>query len=298
MVSPTLLQYEVFAFRAGQGMTAGVVLGADGLDHYSMQSLAKSAGIRSTAFVCHSSSADYRLRYFSAHNEIPICGHATIAASFAIAAQRSDDVAARRSLQLETGLGLFPVTLENHDRYGPMATLQQGTLEFMRFSGSRSLLAELLGLYYSDLYMDYPVVYCYSRHWTLIVPVRSREALRRVRPTPGGFGNFLADGPDATILPFCFHTADADAHLRAMHFPLTATGGPVDLSNAPMPGVLAAYVNEYIDPERDPSAPLLIERDYGNGREGRLSAWASRRGRQYTVSVAGAARLLGENAIR
>jgi len=159
------------------------------------------------------------------------------------------------------------------------------------------LLAELLGLYYSDLNLDYPVVYCYSRSGTLIVSVRSREALKRVRPTPVGLANFLADGPDATILPFCFHTADASADLRAMHFPLTASGATVDLSNAPMPGVLAAYVNEYMDPERDPGAPLVIERDYGNGREGLLCAWASRRGRRYTVRVAGAARLLDESAV-
>jgi PhzF family phenazine biosynthesis protein len=279
-------------------MAAGVVLDADGLADHAMQHLATTSGIRSLAFVGVSASADYRVRYFSAHSEIPMCGHATIAASFAIANTRPDDLSTTREIQLETGLGPLPVKLANHERFGPVATLPQGKLEFMRFSGSRSLLAELLGLYYSDLYMDYPVVYCYSRSWTLIVPVRSRDALRRIRPTPVGLANFLADGPDATILPFCFHTADPSADLRAMHFPLTATGATVDLSNAPMPGVLAAYVNEYMDPERDPSAPIVIERDYGNGREGLLSAWAWRRGRQYTVSVAGGARLLGESAVR
>ena len=294
----TLLQYEVFSCRPGQGMAAGVVLDADGLDQHAMQHLTKTSGIRSIAFVGASASAQFRLRYFSAHREIPMCGHATIAASFAIAnAAAANDSAARHELQLETGLGLLPVKLENNERLGSVATLPQGKLEFMRFSGSRSLLAELLGLYYSDLFMDYPVVYCYSRNWTLIVPVRSRDALRRVQPSPVALTNFLANGPDATILPFCFHAADPGADLRAMHFPLTATGAAVDLSNAPMPGVLAAYVNEYMDPGRNPDAPVVIERDYGNGKEGLLSAWAWRRGRHYAVSVAGGARLLGQSAV-
>ncbi len=263
-----------------------------------MQHLASTSGVRSLAFVGTSTSADYRLRFFSSQREIPMCRHATIAASFAIAnAAAANDSTARHELQLETSLGLLPVKLEENQRLGSVVTLPVGKLEFMRFSGSRSLLAELLGLYYSDLFMDYPVMYCYLHNWMLVVPVRSRDALRRVQPKPIALTNFLADGPDAAIFPFCFHAADPAADLRAMHFPLTASGAPVDVSNTPPPSVLAAYVNEYVDPGRDPDAPVVIERDYGDGKEGLLSAWARRRGRQYTVSVAGAARLVGTSTV-
>jgi PhzF family phenazine biosynthesis protein len=62
------------------GNKAGVYLNADELSSLQMQKIAKEVGYSETAFVTKSSTADFKLRFFTPKNEVELCGHATIAA--------------------------------------------------------------------------------------------------------------------------------------------------------------------------------------------------------------------------
>ncbi len=80
----TIKTYIVDSFtnEAFKGNPAGVCLLESELDERTMLSIAKELGFSETAFVLLNESADrYKIRYFSPKMEIPLCGHATMAAS-------------------------------------------------------------------------------------------------------------------------------------------------------------------------------------------------------------------------
>lgn len=82
-----VLRYAAFTLNGEGGNPAGVVLDAAGLDAAEMQQIAAEVGYSETAFLC--SRADepnvYDVRYFAPQQEVPFCGHATLASAVALA---------------------------------------------------------------------------------------------------------------------------------------------------------------------------------------------------------------------
>lgn len=114
---PVLLRYAAFAEVPSGGNPAGVVLDADGLDVWRMQSVATAVGYSETAFLTPIEGGRHRVRYFSPEAEVPFCGHATIASAVALFREKQ-----LRSLVFETGVGDVPV-LVSDDGDVPVATL-------------------------------------------------------------------------------------------------------------------------------------------------------------------------------
>lgn len=77
-----VLRYSAFTTDPAGGNPAGVVLDASGLDAPAMQAIAAQVGYSETAFVVQEEGA-LHVRYFSPENEVPFCGHATIATGVA-----------------------------------------------------------------------------------------------------------------------------------------------------------------------------------------------------------------------
>ena len=73
--------YVISAFsKDGRGGNkAGVVLDSRGLMPAKMMAIAKDLGYSETAFLMESDVADFKVRYFTPTEEVPLCGHATIA---------------------------------------------------------------------------------------------------------------------------------------------------------------------------------------------------------------------------
>lgn len=71
---------HAFAATSEGGNPAAVVADATGLTEMEMQEIARKMGMSETVFVLPSLHADFRLRFFTPIGEVPLCGHATIAA--------------------------------------------------------------------------------------------------------------------------------------------------------------------------------------------------------------------------
>ncbi len=80
------LQLDVFSARPGGGNPLGVVFGADDWDSQRMQSFASYTDLVETTFVLPATEvgADYRLRIFTPHKEIPFAGHPTLGSAHAV----------------------------------------------------------------------------------------------------------------------------------------------------------------------------------------------------------------------
>lgn len=104
--------YVVSAFcKDGRGGNkAGVVLDHQDLVPAEMTAIAKELGYSETAFVMPSDTADFKLRYFTPTEEVPLCGHATIA-TFSILHLLGR--LSRHNYKIETKAGTLNILLDD-----------------------------------------------------------------------------------------------------------------------------------------------------------------------------------------
>lgn len=167
----TTLRYSAFPTLTGGGNPAGVVLDATGFTDADMLALAAQLGYSETAFLTETGDRTYRIRYFSPQAEVDFCGHATVAASVALANERHG--AGR--ISLTTNVGVVPVEIED-TLAGPRATLTTVTPEVREITALDELLGTL-GWTAADLAPDLPVGLAFGGLWHPILWAVSRERL-------------------------------------------------------------------------------------------------------------------------
>jgi PhzF family phenazine biosynthesis protein len=107
-------QVDVFTAKPFFGNPVAVVIGAENLDTVQMQRIARWTNLSETTFLLKrtQAGADYRLRIFTPHQELPFAGHPTLGSAHA--ALESGFVRARNGrLTQECGVGLLELTLED-----------------------------------------------------------------------------------------------------------------------------------------------------------------------------------------
>jgi PhzF family phenazine biosynthesis protein len=72
---------DSFTNQKFQGNPAAVCIDETGIDPAVMQAIAAEIGFSETAFIKKTADNTYRIRFFTPKKEIPLCGHATLAAS-------------------------------------------------------------------------------------------------------------------------------------------------------------------------------------------------------------------------
>ncbi|WP_449277510.1 PhzF family phenazine biosynthesis protein [Leucobacter sp. GX24907] len=165
------LRYSAFTTPSGGGNPAGVVLDAAGAEEIHMLALAAELGYSETAFLSRIGEREYAIRYFSPQAEVDFCGHATVAASVALA----EDRYGAGSLLLHSNVGEIPVEIVTGER-GLQATLtavvpDTGSLD------ARSELLSLLRWDESDLDHALPSGLAYGGLWHPVLWAASRERL-------------------------------------------------------------------------------------------------------------------------
>ncbi len=177
----TIYIVDAFTTQPNTGNRAGVVLDADHLTTQEMQDIAAFAGYSETAFVLSPKdpSHDIHVRYFTPTNEVPICGHATIATHFlrATSGHHSD-----YPLIAKTGAGHLPVSIFGSPEE-LLVKMTQGRVEFLPpFNArQRSELAGALGVSESD-FADLPIQVVTTGHSKVMVPMLSRSKLDGLTP--------------------------------------------------------------------------------------------------------------------
>ncbi len=176
--------YQVDSFTRSRfhGNPAGVVPNADGLSEEQMQRIARELNNSETAFLFESNSPEYdvEVRFFTPTTEVPICGHATIAAHYVRALEKKAET--ERVIQ-KTKAGILPVDVVKADHdYSIIMT--QGKPEVSEDLGSaiRSEIAEALQISVTDLCKEYPIAIASTGHSKVMVPICSNELLHNVKP--------------------------------------------------------------------------------------------------------------------
>ena len=100
---------SAFSKDGAGGNKAGVVLDQAALTSAQKQEIAKEVGYSETVFFSESKTADYRLEYFTPMDEVPLCGHATVAAFVVL---NTLNRLAKRDCTIETGAGILRIQVQ------------------------------------------------------------------------------------------------------------------------------------------------------------------------------------------
>jgi PhzF family phenazine biosynthesis protein len=278
--------YEAFSPVPGKGNPAGVVLDGQGLSDATMQEIAKRVGFNETAFVLPSKLADLRLRYFTPGHEISLCGHATIASLFALYDRGFRGLG---NVAVETLAGVLSIAIRMaHDN--PEIEMTQAAAEFTPFHGDPETIATVLGISASGLHPYLPIVFGSTGTWTLLVPVKSLQTIRAMRPDSGAFPAVMKQLPRASIHPFCLEAEAPEADLSARHFSSPFSGTVEDPITGTASGVMGAFMATHAESwliERNHS--IVVEQGKDVGRDGRVHVSVVNREPPFHVKVAGTA---------
>lgn len=175
-------QVDSFTSEKFKGNPAGVVLNADGLSEQQMLAIARELNNSETAFVFSPQDASHELyiRYFTPTVEVPICGHATIAAHY-VRASVNNLVSSK--IFHKVGIGVLPVEIIKEDK-GYLIMMTQGKVEFTQpFTGQEHhKIVTALGLNQEDLDERCPLQIVSTGHSKVMIGIKSRKKLDSLAP--------------------------------------------------------------------------------------------------------------------
>ncbi|WP_134687084.1 PhzF family phenazine biosynthesis protein [Brevibacillus migulae] len=258
---------DAFSKLPDRGNPAGVVLDGETLTEEQMRKVAEKVGFNETAFVCPSAQADLKIRFFTPGHEMNVCGHATMAAVYAL--QTKGWLGDRKEITIETKAGVLPIRIDIDEEV--CITMRQAAPQFQAFSGSVEALAHAMGIEETDIETKLPILYGSTGIWTLLVPIKTLAAFTRMKPKNERFPSVLKDMPRASVHPFCLETYDANAHMHARHFSSPFSGTVEDPVTGTASGVMGAYYARYLNRMGDQDTlQLVIEQGQEIGRDGRV----------------------------
>lgn len=177
-----LYQIDSFTRSKFLGNPAGIITNAEGLTELEMQRIARELNNSETAFVLPPTddTHDVYVRFFTPKNEVPICGHATIAAHYARAVENQLDTA---RVYQKTGVGVLPVDIIR-DGNDYRIIMTQGEISFGdRISGEPfKLLLLALGISVNDLRTDCPICIASTGHSKVMIGIHDISLLHRLNP--------------------------------------------------------------------------------------------------------------------
>lgn len=207
-----LYQIDSFTKDKFVGNPAGVITNADGLTSAEMQKIARELNNSETAFIFSSNSDEYdvHIRFFTPTNEVPICGHATIAAHYARAIENMLNTS---RVYHKTGAGILPVDIvkENKDY---KITMTQGKIEFGDIIQgiNRKKLLSAINISDNDLLENYPIQIVSTGHSKVMVGIKNIAILNEMKPNYdalsklshiikcNGYYVFTVDSQDSDVL--------------------------------------------------------------------------------------------------
>jgi PhzF family phenazine biosynthesis protein len=177
-----LYQIDAFTKEKLSGNPAGVITNADGLSEIEMQKIARELNNSETAFIFSSNSEDYDvyLRFFTPTKEVPICGHATIAAHYARTIENTNTPL---RIYQKTGAGILPIDIiQEQEDYKIVMT--QGRIEFGEFidGNNQKLLLTALGITKEDLLDNHHIQIVSTGHSKVMIGIKNQNILDHLKP--------------------------------------------------------------------------------------------------------------------
>ena len=156
------------------GNPAGVVLDTDNLNIQQKQSIASQIGLSETSFVSSSSSAAFKLEFFTPNRQIAHCGHATIATFSYL----------RQINRIKDGVCSKETIDGNRDIFidGKMAFMEQLSPSYKDIEDRAAEVLRSLGIIGNDLLVNFRPVIVNTGNSFMLLHLKNEEAISHVIP--------------------------------------------------------------------------------------------------------------------
>lgn len=273
MQPPEMHVVDVFAPEKYAGNQLAVFRDAEGYSTERMFELTRETNYSEATFIESTEPRDggYDVRIFDPVEELPFAGHPTLGTAYVIREFIRDD--SPDEIRLNLGVGQIPVTVERDDAGEERFWMRQIPPSF-EASVDWSLATRVLSLDDGDVDDRYPVQLVSTGLPTLIVPLRSLDAVRRARTNPEPYYDELLESfGTLNVLVFATETyGDVDLNARVLCDWSTI---PEDPATGSANGCLAAYLveHEYFGGDR---VAATVEQGHEVGRPSLLHLRAHR----------------------
>ncbi len=244
MASYPFYQVDAFTDRPLAGNPCAVILDADDMEEATMQAVALENNLSETSFVLRSNKADFRARYFTPAEEIPLAGHPTIATIHTLVETGKIKLREKSTtVTLELKAGVINVEIEGKEGRPVCITMSQLKPRFLAtFSGQEA--APVFNLQTEDILPNSPVQTVSTGTPQLMVPLRSHDSLRRARVNAPLYLALRERGGFFSTHLFCLAGFTPEGQTSARHFSV-----PPDTMEDPFTGSatggMAAYLWHY-----------------------------------------------------
>jgi trans-2,3-dihydro-3-hydroxyanthranilate isomerase len=277
---PQLYIVDVFAEQKYAGNQLAVFRDVAHLSTEQMQTLAREMHFSETTFITSESPRDggYDVRIFTIDTELPFAGHPTLGMAFVVRNEILSGSADK--VTLNCGVGQIQVTFAPDG----VIWMQQKPPTFGE-TFDAALAADIISLSVDDVDTRFPVQVVSTGVPFHIVPLKTREAVRRAVPNVPRFREWGEKIGLWEVFFFCPEPYDSKNHLNArMFFGKTIIGE--DPATGSANGCLAGYLvkHRYFGSS---TIDVRVEQGYEINRPSLLYLRASEQGDAIDVHVGG-----------
>ncbi len=290
-----LYQVDAFTTERFSGNPAGVVPDATGLSDAQMQAIAREMNVSETAFIFPVGGCDHdmTIRFFTPSTEVPVCGHATIAAHWIRAFEGAPDGSVRQ----KTGAGILPVEIERMAG-ATRIWMTQNTATFEEpISGSvKEEIQRALGVL--ELSEIAPVQIVSTGHSKVMVPIPSQTALNAIVPDLPALSRLSKLIGCNGFFPFALAESSEDVLAHGRMF-APAIGIAEDPVTGNACGPLGAYLASHglLEVRSDSETRFYVRQGEAMGRAGTVSVAVGRDREGFGVRISGEAVIAFETSI-
>lgn len=236
MSKPQFFFTDVFTRQRYGGNQLATFVDCESLSDAEMQQIAREINFSETTFITSRTPRDggFDVRIFTPTAEVEFAGHPTLGTAYVIREMLALTSASEVVLNLP--IGRIPVRFLD----GPGLWMQQVEPEFGN-TYEVEALARMLGISGADIDADFPVQEVSTGFPTIVVPVISPEALKRIKINRDIYFTFVEPAWAKLILVFCRGGYSADQDLSVRVF-AEYYGIAEDAATGSSNGALAAYL--------------------------------------------------------
>ncbi len=214
----SMVQVDVFTDRALTGNSLAVFLDGRGLTTEQMQALARETNLSETTFILPGEAAaektrGIRVRIFTVQEELPFAGHPTLGTAFVLRG-RADASAFPDEIRLDLNVGTVPVLFTQQPAQPVFGEMTQKNPEF-GVTHNVDDIAPLTNLDTADFDNSAPIQTVSTGLPFTMVPLRSLEAIQKLRLNLDRAGEYLARSGGKFFYFVCRETVDPKARLHA-----------------------------------------------------------------------------------
>jgi len=202
-----------------------------------MQAIAREQNLSETAFILHSNQADFRARYFTPSEEIPLAGHPTIASIHLLAeSERIPLTNPVTTVTLELEAGIVSVDILTSARKSTEIVMTQLKPQFLSILPQERTISTF-GLSPIDLIPEKPVQVVSTGTPQMMVPLRNVSILDKIQVNIDSLTQLRRDFRFFSVHLFCVNNRVSFAR----HF-----ASPPDIFEDPFTGSATGGMGAYL----------------------------------------------------